>query len=223
MRQLSSLLVLLASASSIAGAQTAQPPRQLAPTRITADSARVLSVQNDREARVTVYARVRGDERKLGAVAAGQIANIALPSWALANESTLQLFVRADGERSDLVSETLPLRTNTPLGLLIPPRGGLATNDSLVVKLNADELASTTLTVNNPRAGAVTVYAEQGTLSVKLGEVAANTQSTLQFPKALLARNAAIRVFVRPLVGAGLATQSLTVKDGDHLGLLVSM
>ncbi|MCA0374555.1 MAG: hypothetical protein LCH84_02730 [Gemmatimonadetes bacterium] len=225
MRHTSLLLGLAATATlttaSLASAQT-QPPVRLPATRITADTTNVLAVQNDRAAAVTVYARVNGVDRRLGVVPAGAVSSLAIPAWA-ASGTTLQVVARADGEDRDLVTQSLALRGARRVGLLVPPRGGLATNDSMLVKLNADELASTTLTVNNPRDKAVTVYAEQGTYSVRLGEVRAGEQTTLRVPKSLVSRENTIRVFVRPAGGLDLATQLINLKSGDHLGVRVAM
>ena len=87
------------------------------------------------------------------------------------------------------------------------------------MKLSADELAATTLTVSNDRDKPVTVFAEQGTFSVRLGEVKAGTQTTLTFPKSLITRDNTIRVFLRPAGGLDLATQVIQLKNGEHLGI----
>ena len=222
MRHLNTLLLGLATLSSVAAAQT-QPPVRLPAAKVTADTANLLAVQNDRGTSVTVYARVGAFDRRLGIVGAGQISTLAIPSWAIAGERTLKVFARADGEDFDLVTQSFALRGAKRLGLLVPPRGGLAVNDSMVVKLNGEELAATTITVNNDRNRAVTVFAEQGTYSVRLGEVKSGEQATLRFPKALVSRENTIRVFVRPAGGLDLATQLIQLKSGDHLGMRVAM
>jgi hypothetical protein len=220
MRHLTTLFLGLATLSSVAAAQTtAQPPRRLPTAKITADTTNFLAVQNDRGAAVTVYARVGAFDRRIGTVGAGEISTLPIPSWAVAGETNLKVFARADGEEYDLVTQTFPLRGAKRLGLLIPPKGGIATSDSLLVKLNGEELAATTLTVDNARAKPVTVFAEQGTFSVRLGEVKAGEQATLKFPKSLVSRDNTIRVFVRPAGGLDLATQVIQLKNGDHLGI----
>jgi hypothetical protein len=220
MRHLTTLFLGLATLSSVAGAQsTTQPPRRLPTAKVTADTANFLAVQNDRASAVTVYARVGAFDRRLGTVAAGEVSTLPIPAWAVAGETNLKVFARADGEETDLVTQSFALRGAKRLGMLIPPRGGLAVNDSLLVKLSADELAATTLTVSNDRDRAVTVFAEQGTFSVRLGEVKAGTQTTLTFPKSLITRDNTIRVFLRPAGGLDLATQVIQLKNGEHLGI----
>ncbi len=218
MRHLTTILLGLATLSSVATAQN-QPPRRLPTAKVTADTANFLAVQNDRGAAVTVYARVGAFDRRLGVVPAGAISTLPIPSWAVAGETNLKVFARADGEDADLAVQTYPLRGAKRLGLLVPPEGGIAVNDSLLVKLNADELAATTLTVSNDRDRSVTVFAEQGTYSVRLGEVKAKTQTTLTFPKSIVSRENTIRVFLRPAGGLDLATQVIQVKTGEHLGI----
>lgn len=222
MRHLTTLLLGLATLSSVAAAQT-QPPVRLPATKVTADTANLLAVQNDRGTSVTVYARVGAFDRRLGVVGAGLVSTLPIPSWALVGEKTLKVFARADGEDFDLITQSYALRGAKRFGLLVPPRGGLASNDSLLVKLNGEELAATTVTVNNDRNRPVTVFAEQGTYSVRLGEVKAGQQATLRLPKALVSRENTIRVFVRPAGGLDLATQLLQLKSGDHLGVRVAM
>jgi hypothetical protein len=220
MRHISTMILGLAVLSSAAAAQsTMQPPRQLPTTKITADTSNYLAVQNDRASTVTVYARVGAFDRRLGTVAAGQMSTIPIPTWAVSGETSLKVFARADGEDFDLVTQTFPLRGAKRLGLLIPPRGGLASSDSLLVKMNADKLAATTITLNNGRNKPVTVFAEQGIYSVRLGEVRAGEQATLRVPKSLIARDNTIRVFVRPAGGTDQVTQLLQLKQGEHVGI----
>lgn len=224
MRHLTTVLLGLATLSTAASAQSpSQPPRRLPTARVTADTANVLAVQNDRGTAVTIYARVGAFDRRLGIVEPGAVRTLPIPGWAVAGETTLRVFARADGEDFDLVTQSLPLRGARRLGLLVPPRGGLAARDSLLVTLTGEELAATTLTVNNDRDTPVTVFAEQGTFSVRLGEVKAGTQTTLRVPTSIVTRDHTIRVFVRPAGGLDLATQVIPLRSGEHLGLRVAM
>lgn len=223
MRTLTMTLLGLASISTVAAAQDPQPPRRLPTATVPGDAANVLTVQNDRATAVTVYSKAGRFDRRLGVVAAGQVARIALPVWATTGANTLQVFARADGEDNDLVAQSFPLRGANRFGLLVPPRGGVTPSNDIVVTMNADQLASTTVTVNNDRDRAVTVFAEQGLYSVRLGEVKAGTQATLKVPASLLSRENTMRVFVRPTGGPDLATQTLTFKKGEHIGVRVAM
>jgi hypothetical protein len=227
MRHLTILVLGLATLSSVAGAQattqTTQPPRQLPTTRVVGDTSHTLLVQNDRSTAVTVYTRSGAFDRRLGIIPAGKVASIALPAWATDGETQLKVFARADGEGADLVTQTLPLRGTSRLGLLVPPRGGLAQQDSVAVKLSGEEQATTTLTISNERNTPLTVYADRGSYSVRLGEVRAKEQATLRIPTSLLPREGSIKVFVRPAGGADLASQTMSVKVGDHLGMRIAM
>lgn len=221
--RVTALLLGLASISTVAAAQDQQPPRRLPTTTVTADTSNILTVQNDRATAVTVYSKAGRFDRRLGVVAAGQIATIALPVWATTGTSSLQVFARADGEDTDLVTQTIALRGSKRIGLLVPPAGGVTSTNNIVVTLSNEERASTTVTVNNDRDRAVTVFAEQGLYSVRLGEVKAGEQATLKVPASLLSRENTMRVFVRPAGGLDLATQTLSFKKGEHLGVRVAM
>lgn len=223
MRKFTMMLLGLASISTVAAAQDQQPPRRLPTATVTGETSNLLTVQNDRATAVTVYSKSGRFDRRLGVVGAGEVATIAVPVWAINSTNTLQVFARADGEDTDLVTQSFVLGRANRLGLLVPPRGGVTPSNDIVVSMNADQLASTTVTVNNDRDRAVTVYAEQGLYSVRLGEVKAGEQATLKVPASLLSRENTMRVFVRPAGGFDLATQTLSFKRGEHLGVRVAM
>jgi hypothetical protein len=84
-----------------------------------------------------------------------------------------------------------------------------------------EELADATLTVENPRGVAVTVFAEQGDFDVRLGQVPAHGRVTLRFPKSVADVVDSMRIFVHPDGGVDLASETLHVKRGEHLGLRV--
>jgi hypothetical protein len=225
MRHLTTLLLGLATLSSVAAAQSGTqppPPRQLPTSRVRGDTSNILSVQNDRATAVTVYVKSNGIDRRLGVVAPGKTSTIPLPAWSTSGETQLKVFARADGEAFDLVTQTLPLRGAARLGLLVPPQGGLAQQDSIVVKLSGEELSKTTLTITNERNTPLTVFADQGTFSVRLGEVRAKEQATLRIPTSLVPREGSIKVFVRPAGGSDLTTQTISVQNGEHLGMRIA-
>lgn len=86
-----------------------------------------------------------------------------------------------------------------------------------------DELADATLTVENPRATSVTVFAEEGDFDVRLGQVPAHGSAPLRFPKSALRPDESIQIFVHPDFALDLASDALQAKPGAHLGLRVPM
>ena len=165
-----------------------------------------------------MYLEAAGIDRRLGVVAAGDVATLQLPSWAVNGRRTVRLMARPEGAGFSVATPLFPLSGAVRVGLLVPP-SGIASFDSVPVPLTAEERASTTITIDNPRNKPMIVFAEQGVRSVRLGEIPANTQATLSFPKDLIKRGDAIRVFVRPVGGTDVATRALTLKTGDHIAV----
>ena len=220
MRYLTMLAIGLATLSTEAAAQQTQPqpPTRLPVTRVIGDTMKLVTVQNDRATPVTVYLESAGFDRRLGVVAAGEVATLQLPAWAVNGRSTVRLLARPEGSGFSVATPLFAVSGAVRVGLLVPP-SGIASIDSVPVPLTAEERASTTITIDNPRNKPMTVFAEQGLRSVRLGEVPANTQATLSFPKELITRGDAIRVFVRPVGGTDVATRALNLKTGDHIAV----
>lgn len=218
MRYLTLLAVGLATLSTEAAAQQTQPPTRLPVARVIGDSMKLVTVQNDRATPVTVYLEAAGIDRRLGTVAAGEVATLQLPAWAVNGRSTVRLLARPEGAGFSVATPAFTVSGAVRVGLLVPPNG-VASIDSVPVPLTAEERASTTITIDNPRNKPMTVFAEQGVRSVRLGEVPANTQATLTFPKDLIKRGDAIRVFVRPSNGTMVSTKALNLKTGDHIAV----
>jgi hypothetical protein len=189
---------------------------------VTGDTTNLLTVQNDRGSAVTVFVESGAFDRRIGVVPAGKVGTLTLPTWAVRGQRSVQVFARADGESGDLSTVSLPLGGNNRLGLLIPPKDGLADCDSLGISLSKTELASTTVTVANERNKAVTIFAEQGAFSVRLGDVAPGAQVNLKFPVAIIRSDNSIRLFARPAGGVDLATQALRVQKGAHLAMRIT-
>jgi hypothetical protein len=221
MRYLTILAIGLATLSTEAAAQqtTPQPPTRLPVARVIGDTMRIVTVQNDRAVPVTVYLERGSLERRLGVVAAGSVGTLSLPAWAVRGRSSVRLLARPESGGFHLATTSFALTGAVRIGLLVPPGAGYASIDSVPVPLTAEERASTTITIDNPRDRAMTVFAEQGVRLVRLGEVPANTQATLRFPKDLIRRGNDIRVFVRPAGGTEVATRALSLKTGDHIAM----
>ena len=109
-----------------------------------------------------------------------------------------------------------------PIKIVVPVTAGSGTDATARFVANALGKAwNTTVTVDNKRAGAVTVFAEHGLMFVRLGEVAAHQQETLRVPESLTKSKAAIRVYARPEGAATVSTKGLRVEQGDHIAVIV--
>jgi hypothetical protein len=204
--------------ATVASAQ--QQPATRLPAATATETVKTVTVQNDRASAVTLFVDVGRVDRAIGTIAAGEIGTIALPEWATKGKRAVQVVARAQGESGEAATYTLPMNESRPLGVLVPPRGGVPTVDSVLVTLPAGAANKATVTVNNTRSTPVTVYAEQGLLFVPLGEVSARSEATLVMPETLLKRSGEIRVFTR--AGASdVATRALKLKAGDHVSVIV--
>lgn len=209
---------IFVTSATVAGAQE-QPPTRL-PAATATESVRTVTVQNDRGSAVTLFVDAGRVDRAIGTVAAGEIGTLALPAWATKGKRSVQVVARAEGESGTVATYALPMTEARPLGVLVPPRGGLPTVDSVLVTLPPGAANKATVTVSNARSAPVTVYAEQGLLFVPLGEVSAKSEATLVLPETLLERRGEIRVFTR--AGASdVATRALKLKAGDHISVIV--
>ena len=212
------LLALLCASAAPLGA----PAGGATPAGARPESVYV-EVQNERDVPVTVYVQYGLFDRRLGEVAAGQSATLAVPEWATRDRATLRLLVYAAGDAADLGSKAFVVQSPGRLALVIPARGWTppAPEDTMTAVLATEEVEATTITVENPRDRAVTVYAEHGQFDVRLGRVPAGGRATLKMPKAVVGRDRSVRIFVHPDGGTDLASSLLRVKRGEHLGLRV--
>jgi len=216
------LATLTLGAANI-GAQTTtpQPPTRLPAARVVGEVKNMLTVQNDRNAAVTVFMQTGGVDRKLGVVPAGAVTSLAIPAAAARGQNALHFYARTQGNGPDLVASALPAASTRQLGLLIPPAGGVTWTDSIAVPLTSEERAAATVTIDNRRNKAMAVYAEQGTYSVKIGEASASGMTTLRLPVSMLRSGEGVRVLMRPAGDVGLSTQVLKLKTGDHVAVEV--
>ncbi len=213
------LAAALVGTTATASAQT-QPPARLPATKVVGDSLKALTVQNDRHTAVTVYVEAGRSERALGTVSANSVGTLELPSWALTGQSTLKLFAKAEGEGNLVARYAMPVN-DSRFGLLVPPAKGLPRTDSVVISRPTSAGTAATVTIDNERDRPVTVYAEQGLVFVRLGEVAANTQSTLVVPTSITRSKGEVRVFARPQGAQQLSTKALKLKEGDNIAVIV--
>jgi hypothetical protein len=135
-------------------------------------------------------------------------------------QRTATLVARAEGEQLVAASYALPLDESVPVGVIVPPRGGVPRVDSVLVTVPAGAADKATVTVTNARSSSVKVFAEQGLMFVPLGEVDAKSQGTLVLPEHMTARKGAIRVFTRA-GGSEQATKALDLKNGDRISVIV--
>jgi hypothetical protein len=182
-----------------------------------------VTVQNDRSVPVTVYMKLGPFDRRLGIVPPLKTSTLALPAWAVEGRQRIQLFAHPKGEVDDLATQEFKLEPPARIGMLIPARGQMSSTvtDTMMAVIPPEELADATLTVDNPRAAAVTVFADQGPFDVRLGQVPARSRVTLRFPKSVVLPDESIQLFVHPDRGFDLGSETLHVHRGEHLGLRV--
>jgi hypothetical protein len=218
--QIATLALSLATLASAAPAQVAERSQSAA---LTETSANTVTVENDRKVAVTIYMEYGDFDRRLGIVPAMQTATLPLPAWAVNGFDQIQLFAHPEGEAEDLATQYFTPKAPARIGMIIPPTGNMSSSSSetMTAVIPPEELADATLTVDNPRATPVTVFAEQGPFDVRLGQVPAGGRVTLLFPKAAMLPDQTIQIFVHPERGFDLASASLHVHRGAHLGLTV--
>lgn len=207
---------------SVAHAQdTQQRPARLPASKVVGDTMKAVTVQNDRQTAVTLYVDAGRVDRAIGTVEAGATSRLALPTWALTGQRAVRLVARTGDSAKEIASYSLPVNESRQLGLLIPPANGLPAGDSVLVALPQGTASQATVTVSNEQDRAVTVYAEQGLLLVKLGEVAAKQQATMVLPSMLTKNTGELRVFARPAGAQAVSTKGLRVEQGDHIAVIV--
>ena len=188
---------------------------------LTADPTLTVEVQNNRTVPVTVDLEYGAFDHRIGVVPPMQTESLSLPGW-IPGQDDVRLFVHPEDGR-DLETPSLTLRPGMTLALLVPARGPVPAEpaETMTERLTTEELSHTTLTVDNPRSQAVTVYADQGPFDVRLGTVAAHTRETLKLPDSALYAAPDLQIVVHPEGGWDLASETLTVRRGEHLGLRV--
>jgi len=220
-RLVTQLLVL----SAVAHAAPAQSLRHRTLDAAAAPPANSVTVQNDRKVPVEVFMDYGEFDRRLGTVGAMQTATLPLPTWATEGHESIRLFAHPEGEADDLESRWFSLKPPARLALMIPPFGAAVATPKHEMKavIPPEELADATLTVDNPRAEPVTIYAEREDMNmeVRLGQVPAHGRATLEFPKSVVYPDRSIQIVVHPEKGFDLESQTMQLKAGQHLGLRV--
>lgn len=209
-------LALLGVAGPL-GAQAGVQPRAVAAT----DSVYV-EVQNERDARVTVYLRTGNFDRRLAVVPARETRMLTLPEWAVQGRERVQLVLTPEGD-VDIGMRTFVVQSGNRMSITVPAHGTIPPEpgDTLMAVLTPDELEESTITVDNPRNKAVTIFAEQGQYDVRLGRVPAGERATLKIPKYVVDRDRSVRIFVTPDGGTDMATSLMRLRKGEHLALRV--
>ena len=184
-------------------------------------AANTVTVQNDRSGPFTIYLEYGRFDRRLGIVPALRTRRLPIPT-ALVGHETVQLFAHPEGAAEDLASQEFELRPPARIGMIVPPNGGFAQNvHHMRAVIPPEEMADATITIDNPRAVPVTVFAERGEFDVRLGEVPAKSRATLRFPKSVVGPGESIQIFVHPEGGEDLGSTTMQVRQGEHLGLRV--
>ena len=216
------LMLGLAALAKVAPGQPAHP----VPSAPSADTtANTVTVQNDRKVPVTIYLEYGQFDRRLGIVPPLQTRALPLPTTLVRGRETVQLFAHAEGDADDLATQDIQLRPPGEVAMLIPSWDDMnkAPADTMSAIIPPEELGDATITVDNPRAVAVTVFADQGPFDVRLGSAPARSRVTLRFPKSVVLDDESIQVFVHPKGGEDLSTETLQVRKGEHLGLRVPL
>lgn len=201
-----------------------QIPQKLPPSVTTDTANNSVTVQNNRKVPVTIYLEAGVFDRRLGTVPALEMRTLPLPAWAVRGTSTVRLFAHPADEMEDLATEKFQLQPPGRIGMVIRTREAmtaLAPRDTMMEIIPPEELVNATITVDNPRAVPVTVFAEAGIFDVRLGQVPAKQRVTLRFPKSVLSPYRSVQIFIQPKNGIDLVSETLAVRQGDHLGLRV--
>ena len=198
-------------------AQGNPAPRQVAQQGVVVD------VQNERNVPVTVFIKAGPFDRRLAVVPARQTRQVALPDWATKDQRAVKLVIHAEGDVEDVGTRIYSVRSAGHLSVIVPAKGRMPVlpEDTMSAVLSREELAGTTITVENPRNRAVTVYAEHHPFDYRLGRVAPGGKATFQLPRATVGPDRAVKIFLHPDGGTDLASEKLYVKKGEHLGLRV--
>jgi hypothetical protein len=217
----SSLVVMLATAAGIASAQA---PTTLPPAVTTDAAANAVTVRNDRDVPVTVYLSTQHFDQRLGVVPALATQTLVLPAAAVNQGATVQLVAHPQNSFEDFATDKFTLAPGR-FEMVVRAQfavADVAPTDTMMEMIPPEELDNATVTVDNPRAVPVTVFAESGPFTVRLGQVAPNSRETLRVPKSAMSSFGSIRLFVHPQGGLDLVSGPITARPGDHLGLRVT-
>lgn len=214
---MAAMVALGALAPSLAAQGSAPAPRQVAQQGV------VVEVHNERDVAVTVFLKSGPFDRRLAVVPARSTRQVTLPDWATRDQRTVRLVVHADGDSQDVGTRVYSVQTVGRIAVTVPATGRWAVlpGDTMSAVLRPEELAGTTITVENPRDKAVTVYAERHPFDYRLGRVPPRGKATFQLPRVVVGPDKAVKIFLHPDHGTDLASERLYVKRGEHLGLRV--
>lgn len=207
--------VLAGDSSSVLaqGNKNTTPPQQA-----------TVQVQNDRNVPVTVFIERGPFDLRIGEVGAMQTSTLKLPPWVANDGEEIRVFVQPEGGQ-DLESQLLTVHRNVQLGVLVPAKGYpwsmQPATSTMSAVLPPNEISRTTLTVENHRSAEVTIYVEQGEFDLRLGKVEAGATTTLDLPKWLVDGHESIEIFAHPARGQDLASTTIDLRKGEHLGLRI--
>lgn len=209
--------LLLAGAA--VGLALAAPPVATAVVPGAPDSTTV-TVRNDRPDRVTMYLEQGDFDLRLGTVEAKATVTLHLPEAVVREQRQVEIFAHPEGAGFDLAGQSLPVEPGGHLDIVVPSRAELAPPAPKPTVDVHPGSPATTVMVENGRDEAVVIFAETGEFDTRLGTVAAHQTVTLRIPDRL-AVGQTIELFVHPEEGFDLATQSMPIRKGAHLHLLV--
>lgn len=216
MHTLTKGLILAAVSAALAGSTSAVA---FASTPHRPDSSTV-RVQNDRPVRVTIYLEQGDFDTRLGTVAANSTATLRLPEGIVREHREIQIFAHPEGAAFDLTGQSFTVQPGSQLDFLVPSSAEMVPLTNKVIEDLDPGNPATTVLVENHRDQAVTVFVEMGDFDTRLGAVAAHQKVTLRIPDWLTNRQS-IELFVHPEGGYDLASETMQLRRGAHLHLVV--
>ncbi len=209
---------LILAGASVALAVTARPTAFATPPD-GADTTTV-RVQNDRPVRITIYLEQGDFDTRLGAVAANSTATLRLPEAVVREHHEIQIFAHPEGASFDLTGQSFTAQPGSHLELLVPTSAEIVPLTRELVRDPNPANPATTVMVENTRDQAVAVFVEMGDFDTRLGSVPAQQTVTLRIPDWLTDRRS-IELFVHPEGGIDLASETMQIRRGTHLHLVV--
>lgn len=178
-----------------------------------------VTVQNNLAVPVSVFVEYGALDRRLGIVEALTVDTLRLPEWMVEQHESIQLFAeRPDGMA--MASGWFECGPGQHWAMMVPGGEPMAAPE-MKAQIPIEELAETTLTVENPGDLDATIFAEEGPFEVRLGRVAAGDAATLSIPRTLVSDHDELVIFVQREGTFDLTSHTLKLKKGEHLGLRI--
>lgn len=215
--RLTALILGLATAGT-ATAAGAQGNRRATATTATQTT---VTVTNNLRQPVRMFVEWGEFDRRLGVVPAGQTATLQVPD-VIVEQAAGEIQLSAEPLKGlDIQTQPFPLKAGDHIEMTVPaPK---PTYPQMKVVLPTEELAKSTLTVQNDRPNDVIIYADDagpGFFGVRLGTVKAHSTATLNFPVAVVQSDQTVQIVVEESNGMTLESQApLDLRSASHFSL----